>query len=108
MSLTLPTPEAIRRMTSRRICSKCGEVYNVISRRPKVEGVCDKCGAALIQREDDSTATAERRLMVFELQTHPLVAYYKGEQILREIDASADPDRVEAALAAEIDALKAR
>ncbi len=108
LSLTLPTPEAIRRMTSRRICSKCGEVYNVISRRPKVEGVCDKCGAALIQREDDSTATAERRLMVFELQTHPLVAYYKGEQILREIDASADPDRVEAALAAEIDALKAR
>ncbi len=108
LSLTLPTPEAIRRMTSRRICSKCGEVYNVISRRPKVEGVCDKCGAPLIQREDDSTATAERRLMVFELQTHPLVAYYKGEQILREIDASADPDRVEAALAAEIDALKAR
>ncbi len=104
LALTLPNAEAIRRMSSRRLCANCGEVFNVISRAPRVENVCDKCGGALIQREDDSAATAEKRLMVFELQTQPLVAYYKGEQLLKEIDASGAPDAIEAALAAEIDA----
>lgn len=105
--LTLPVAEAIKRMSSRRICSGCAEVYNVISRPPKVEGVCDKCGGKVIQREDDTEATANKRLMVFEDQTHPLVAYYKGEQILKEVDANRAPDAVAAALAAAIDSVKA-
>jgi adenylate kinase len=103
VSLTLPNAEAIRRMTSRRICSKCGEVYNTISKPPKAEGACDKCKGALVQREDDSEATAKKRLMVFEDQTHPLVAYYRGEQVLKEVDAAQDPATVEAALAAIVD-----
>lgn len=105
--LTLPKEEAIRRMSSRRICSGCGEVYNTISRPTAKEGVCDKCGAAVVQREDDSEATAAKRLMVFEDLTHPLVAYYKSEAAFHEVDAAQTPDQVEAALSAVIESTKA-
>lgn len=102
--LTLPPAEAIKRMTSRRICSNCAAVYNTLTSPPKAEGVCDKCSGKVIQREDDSDATAKKRLMVFEDQTHPLVAYYRGEQILKEIDANREPAAVEADLSALIGA----
>jgi adenylate kinase len=105
--LTLPVVEAIKRMSSRRICSNCSEVYNTISRPTKAEGVCDKCGGKVVQRDDDTEATANKRLMVFEDQTHPLVAYYKGEQILKEVDANRPPAAVAAALAAVIESAKA-
>lgn len=105
--LSLPTAEAVRRMSSRRICSGCAEVYNAISRPPKTGGVCDKCGGGLIQREDDTEATASRRLMVFEDLTQPLVAYYKAEQVFHEVDASRSPAEVEASLAAVIKPLQA-
>lgn len=106
-SLTLPTAEAIKRMSSRRICSNCGEVYNTISRPTKVEGVCDKCSGKVIQREDDTEATAAKRLMVFDDLTHPLVAFYKAEQLFHEIDAAQSPEKVEAALSAVIESAKA-
>ena len=105
--LTLPKDEAIRRMTSRRICSGCGEVYNAISRPTKVDGVCDKCSGKVVQRDDDSEATAQKRLMVFEDLTHPLVAYYKAEAEFVEVNAAQDPDKVEAALSAVIEKSKA-
>lgn len=101
--LTLPKEEAVRRMASRRTCANCGEVYNVISRPPKADGVCDKCSGQVVQREDDSEATAVKRLMVFEDLTHPLVAYYKSEAAFQEVDAAQDPEKVEAALSAVID-----
>jgi adenylate kinase len=106
-SLALPTAEAIRRMSSRRICANCAEVYNTLSRPPKADGVCDKCGGKVIQREDDTEATAAKRLMVFEDLTQPLVAYYKAEQVFHEIDASKTAAQVEAALAAVIESTKA-
>lgn len=105
--LTLPKDEAIRRMSSRRVCSGCGEVYNTISRPTQVEGVCDKCSSKVLQREDDTEATAAKRLMVFEDLTHPLVSYYKGESLLTEVDAARTPEAVEAALRAVIDEARA-
>lgn len=105
--LTLPMSEAIKRMTSRRICKSCAAVYNVLTSPTKAEGVCDKCGGEVIQRPDDSDATAQKRMMVFEDQTHPLVAYYKGEQLLKEVDANRPPAAVEADLAAIIESVKA-
>ncbi|MDX6768681.1 MAG: adenylate kinase [Elusimicrobiota bacterium] len=105
--LTLPKDEAIRRMASRRVCEGCGEVFNVLSRPTQVEGVCDKCSGKVVQRADDSEATAQKRLMVFEDLTQPLVAYYKGESLLVEVDANRKPEAVEAALRAVIDELKA-
>lgn len=105
--LGLPKEEAIKRMASRRTCTSCGEVYNTISRPPKADGVCDRCGAQVVQREDDSEATAAKRLMVFEDLTHPLVAYYKSEAAFQEVDAAQTPEAVEAALSAVIDSTKA-
>ncbi len=106
-SLTLPAAEAINRMSSRCICSSCAAVYNARFRPTKVEGLCDTCGGKVIQREDDTEATAAKRLMVFEDLTQPLVAYYKAEQVFHEIDAAREPAQVEAALTAVIESAKA-
>lgn len=104
VSLTLPLAEAIKRMTSRRVCKNCATVYNAITSPTKVEGVCDKCSGPVVQRPDDSEGTAQKRMMVFEDQTQPLVAYYKGEQLLKEIDANRTPEAIEAELSALIGA----
>jgi len=105
--LTMPDGEAIKRMTSRRVCKECAAVYNTLTSPTKRDGTCDKCGGPVVQREDDTEATAKKRLMVFEDQTHPLVAYYKGEQLLKEIDANRAPAAVEADLSAAIESVKA-
>jgi adenylate kinase len=97
--LNLTPEEAMKRLTSRRICGGCGEVFNVLSRLPKAEGKCDKCGQALVQREDDSEATARKRLMVYEDLTRPLVAYYKAEGVLHEVQGGRSPASVSAELA---------
>lgn len=97
--LNLSPADAMKRLTSRRICGGCGEVFNVLSRPPQAEGKCDKCGKDLIQREDDSEATARKRLMVYEDLTRPLVAYYKAEGALQEVDGASSPETVAAALA---------
>ena len=72
------------RLTSRRVCSNkaCGATFNVISLPPKKEGICDKCGAPLIQRTDDSEKTAKERLAVYEEQTAPLIGYYEKKGVL--------------------------
>jgi len=101
--LNLAPAEAMKRLTSRRICGGCGEVFNILSRSPQVEGKCDKCGKDLVQREDDTEATARKRLMVYEDLTRPLVAYYKAEGILHEIDGGRSPDEVAASLAESVE-----
>lgn len=106
--LRLAQSEALRRMTSRRVCSTCGEVYNTVYRQPKQNGICDLDGGKVVQREDDQDATAQKRLMVFEDLTQPLVAYYRGDQLLQEVDANQTPDAVEAELAKLIDAVGAK
>ena len=83
------------RLTSRRMCSNkdCGAIYNVISQKPKVEGICDKCGAKLYQRSDDSVETATNRLKVYEEQTAPLVAYYEAKgQLKRTVSTDRSPE----------------
>lgn len=66
----------LERLTSRLTCSKCGEIFNKLSMPPAVEGVCDKCKGALIQRPDDSLETAQNRLSVFHRTTQPLLDFY--------------------------------
>jgi len=105
--LNLTHAEAMKRLTSRRLCGGCGAVFNVLSRPPQTEGKCDKCGEALVQRDDDTEATARKRLMVYEDLTRPLAAYYKAEQVFYEIDAGQSPEEVTASLAAIIQPLLA-
>lgn len=89
------TDMLIGRLTSRRMCSnkECGAIYNVISQKPAVEGICDKCGATLYQRSDDSEETAKSRLKVYEEQTAPLVQYYEGKgQLKRTVSTDRSPE----------------
>ena len=106
--LSLPREEALRRLSSRLVCSKCGEVYNAASRPPKTAGRCDACGGAVVVREDDKDATAEKRTMIFEDLTKPLVAYYKAEGVLREINAAQSPEAVAEELSGVVESARVR
>jgi len=76
----------IERLSNRRICSNCGEVYNLRYLKPKIEGVCDKCGGQLYQREDDKPEVIKERLKVYEKQTQPLIEYYKKKIPVIEVE----------------------
>lgn len=76
--LVVPEQIIIERLSARRVCRKCGAIYNVKFLRPRVEGVCDKCGGELIQREDDKPEVIRERLRVYEKQTQPLIEHYRG------------------------------
>jgi adenylate kinase len=71
----------IERLSSRRICKSCGEVYNVRFLRPKMEGICDKCGGQLYQRSDDTPDVIKDRIHVYERQTELILQYYKEKGI---------------------------
>ncbi len=81
MQLNVPDWIIIERLSTRRICKNCGIVYNVKFLKPKVEGICDKCGGPLYQRSDDIPETIKNRLKVYQEQTSPLIAYYKEKKI---------------------------
>lgn len=79
--LTVPEKIIVERLSSRRICKNCGEVYNVRFLKPRVEGVCDKCGGRLYQRSDDKPDVIKDRIAVYEKQTEPVLQYYKNKKI---------------------------
>jgi adenylate kinase len=70
-------PELLRRLTGRRSCPSCQATYHLVAAPPRREGVCDRCGSALTQREDDREATVRTRLGVYSQQTAPLLDYYR-------------------------------
>ena len=74
------------RLSGRRVCEACGSSYHLVSKKPAVEGVCDKCGGTLIQRKDDHPDTVADRLKVYHEQTEPLKAYYEKKGLLRVVD----------------------
>ena len=76
-----------KRITGRRMC-KCGATYHVEFAPPKVDGICDKCGKELYQRDDDKEATVVKRLNEYDKKTQPLVDYYEKQGILKEVDGS--------------------
>ena len=86
--------ELITRLTGRRVCKGCGASYHVVNIKPKVEGVCDKCGGDLVQRADDTIETVENRIDVYNNQTLPLVEYYKNAGLLFEVDGTLGLDVV--------------
>ena len=86
----------LERLGGRRVCPKCGAGYHVKSLPPKVEGVCDACGAALVTRVDDQPATIARRLEVYESATAPVIGFYEKAGKLRRVDASGTAEQVAA------------
>ena len=74
------------RLSGRRVCEACGSSYHILSKKPTVEGVCDKCGGTLIQRKDDHPDTVADRLKVYHEQTEPLKEYYQKKGLLRVVE----------------------
>ena len=82
LSIEISDGEIEERMSGRRVCQSCGAPYHVKARPPKQEGVCDSCGGALVQREDDKAETVRKRLEVYHAETEPLKGFYEGKGIL--------------------------
>ncbi len=82
------TGVVVERMGMRRVCSQCATTYNLVSQRPKVEGICDKCGAPLIIRSDDQPESIRKRLEVYRESTEPLLEYFKKKGNLKILHAS--------------------
>lgn len=76
----------IGRISGRRVCTKCGNSYHLETKKPLVEGICDACGEALIQRPDDTEEALKVRLDAYENQTKPLIEFYKKEGLLKEVN----------------------
>lgn len=86
--------ELMSRLTGRRCCPNCNEIFNVHSRPPKVEGVCDNCGHALYQRDDDHEATVAQRIETWANQTKPVYEYYRSTNRLVTVDGAKPVDEV--------------
>ncbi len=86
--------ELVERLTGRRICPKCGTTYHVLFNPPKVEGICDKDGETLIQREDDQPSTVKNRIEVNLEQTQPMLDFYSNKGDLVTIDGSQEINKV--------------
>jgi len=84
----------VQRITNRRVCPKCGRVYNLVSLPPKSEGVCDDDGEQLVQRKDDREDTVRERLRVYQEKTAPLVDFYSERKKIVTVDGAAGIDRV--------------
>ncbi|MDY6955269.1 adenylate kinase [Candidatus Macondimonas diazotrophica] len=88
--IQVPFDELLKRLTGRRTCTQCGALYNVYFSPPKQDGVCDRCGGALMQRDDDNEQTISRRLRVYEDQTQPLIEYYERQGKLATVSGSGE------------------
>lgn len=84
----VPRSEILERMTGRRVCLNCGASYHIHFNPTKVEGKCDVCGSAVLQRVDDQDETVKRRLRIYDEQTQPLIKYYKEKNLLHVIDGT--------------------
>ena len=85
LSVDVPKDDLMKRLTGRRTCKGCQQMYNVYFSPPKKNGVCDRCGGELFHRDDDKEETIKRRLDVYDAQTAPLINYYKKSGILKSV-----------------------
>ena len=90
IDVDVPDENIIRRMSGRRACVACGATYHIVYNPTKEEGICDRCGAALILRDDDKPETVIKRLDVYHAQTQPLIDFYSSRNVLRSVDGTQD------------------
>jgi adenylate kinase len=96
LELVIAKDVIIDRLTTRRTCTQCGEIYNLKSKPPKLEGVCDVCGGDIVQRDDETEAAINNRLEVYLEQTAPLVDFYRDEGLLLSVQGSDSEQVLEA------------
>lgn len=95
IEVDVPREELMRRLTGRRSCPVCGEIYNIYSKPPVKEGVCDlHPEAALIHRADDNEESVSTRLATYDEQTRPLIDYYESSQRLQKVDGTGDVEQI--------------
>lgn len=85
VSIDVPFDDLMKRLTGRRTCRDCGQMYNIYFTPPQKNGRCDRCGGELYQRDDDKEETIRKRLEVYNAQTAPVIDYYSKKGILRTI-----------------------
>ena len=85
INIEVDPEELVRRLTGRRTCNNCGGMFHILFHPPKKEGVCDRCGGTLYQREDDGEETIRTRLKEYQKLTAPLIQYYQNKKLLRPI-----------------------
>jgi adenylate kinase len=95
IELTVDEAVLIERISGRFSCAKCGAGYHDKYQRPRVEGVCDRCGSTeFVRRKDDNPETLKARLEAYRAQTAPIVPYYRRKGLLKQVDGMASPDEV--------------
>ncbi len=94
VNISVADEEIIKRLTGRRTCPNCGAGYHILFDPPKKDGICDKCGTKLIQRDDDKEETIRARLEVYRRQTEPLIKYYEAKQLLRTIPGEGSMEEI--------------
>lgn len=92
--LGVPDDEILRRLVGRRSCLQCGRVYHVSDAQPAQAGICDDCGASLVQRDDDREDVVRERLKVYAKATAPLLELYRSRSILADVDGTGSRDQV--------------
>ena len=96
VNIDVPRDVILDRLTTRRTCTDCGEIYNVKSNPPKEEGKCDKCGGPVVQRDDETEEAISNRLDVYNEKTAPLAGFYEGEGMLLTVTATSSDAVIEA------------
>lgn len=91
IALIAPDDDIVNRLTGRRMCQACNIIYHIKAKPPKKEGVCDNCGKDLIIRDDDREEVIRLRLATYHGQTKPVMDYYRGKGVLKEIDGAGTP-----------------
>lgn len=94
LSVDVPKEDLMKRLTGRRTCKGCQQMYNIYFSPPKKEGACDKCGGELFQRGDDKEETIKKRLDVYDAQTAPLIDYYQKKGILKAVAGTGSIDDI--------------
>lgn len=94
LNFDVPDEELISRLTMRRSCPNCNAVYHLVTKKPAKDGICDKCGAELYQRDDDKEATVKNRLDVYHKNTQPLIDYYAKKGNLVTIPSTGSIDEI--------------
>lgn len=103
INIDVPNDEVVARLAGRRTCKGCGAMYHVSFNKPKKEGVCDKCGGELYQRDDDNEKTIRNRLQVYHDQTSPLKNYYGKKGLVKDIPGVGDINGITKAVIAALE-----
>ena len=105
LNLEVNEEKLLQRQTGRRICSVCGEIYNIDFSPPRREGICDNDGGELMHRSDDTEEAARHRQITYREQTQPLIDHYRAKKLLHKINGDRDPGKITEKVLSRFEAL---